>query len=353
MSASLESGAYIHGIGMITPVGDCAAQTAASVRAGICRYRESSVYNKRFMPMTLALLPEDILAPPHAELLAPGLTSRQIHMLRLAGAALAEALETLPAPGEPPPLFLAGPESREETPAVDESFLNHVATQAGCTLDLQASKVFVTGRAGGIEALSAAMDELDRGRKYALVGGVDSCRDLSMLAAWDREDRVLAPGVPDGFVPGEGACFLLLGSPKPTTGNTPNVLIRSPGIADEPGHRYSAEPHTGDGLDRAIRLALQANGVAPIRTVLCSLNGESLGGREWGVAALRSASSFADPLRVEHPADCLGDIGAAFGPLLVGLAAVGVEGGYIQGPALVWCASDFEKRAALLVTLNT
>ena len=102
-------GAWICGIGMVTPVGGSTAQTAASVRAGLSRYQESSVYNKRFEPMTLALVPDQDLPPLNEALAAlPDLTARQARMLRLAEPALQEATEPLPA-GQSVPLFLAGP----------------------------------------------------------------------------------------------------------------------------------------------------------------------------------------------------------------------------------------------------
>src|SRR5947207_15259457 len=81
---ALMPGAEILGIGMITAVGTSAAQTASSVRAGVARLAESSVYNQRFAPMTLAMLPEDVL-PPLVESLQEvrTLTPRQSRMLRL------------------------------------------------------------------------------------------------------------------------------------------------------------------------------------------------------------------------------------------------------------------------------
>ena len=77
--------AWICGIGMVTPVGGQTEQTAASVRAGISVYADSHVCNKRFEPITMALVPEDIL-PPLSEKMAgvTNMTSRQSRMLRLA-----------------------------------------------------------------------------------------------------------------------------------------------------------------------------------------------------------------------------------------------------------------------------
>ena len=88
-------------------------------------------------------------------------------------------------------------------------------------------------------------------------------------------------------------------------------------------------------------------------SVYSSLNGESFWAKEWGVASLRFHSRFEKALRVEHPVECFGDPGAALGPLMVGLAAIGLTRGYRKGPCLVYCSSDREERAAVLVRAGT
>ena len=353
---------WVCGIGMMTAVGDHAAQTAASVRAGISRYSESSVYNKRFVPMTMALLPEENLPPLNEELenTTPGLTSRQRRMLRLAEPALKEALEPLPR-GKKIPLFLAVPEKLpdqpDRPPPVTEKFLDQLITQTGTEqVDRGKSKLSPTGRAGGLQVIKEAIQALaqsDQG--YALVGGVDTYLDLYLLGTLDKDDRVLADGVMDGFAPGEGAGFILLcsGQARESHSPKPTVQVTPPGIAAESGHRYSDEPYKGDGLAQAVTAAAEAglNG-NQARTVLCSMNGESLGSKEWGVATLRNTASLDETLRTEHPAECFGDTGAAIGPILIGLAALGMEQGYLPGPCLVWCASETEHRAAVCVTLE-
>lgn len=341
-------GAWVVGVGLVTAVGDSAAQTATSVRAGISRYRESAVRNARGAPMTLALLPDEALPPLATPLAAvAGLTSRQRRMLRLAAPALREALAAAP-PGSPPPLFLAGPEPLEgRPPPADEAFLDLLHIQARGAFAREGSSVFPSGRAGGFQALAAALEALARGTPSALVGGVDTFLDLYLLGTLDREGRVLAEGVLDGFCPGEGAGFLLL-SPEPAPGA---AFLHPPGLAAEPGHRYAQEPYRGDGLAQAIALALAPVEGRPVPTVFGSLNGESLGAREWGVSVLRNRAGLAPDFRFEHPADCFGDVGAAFAPTLAGLAALGLARGYRRGPALVWCSSEHELRGAACVSV--
>jgi 3-oxoacyl-[acyl-carrier-protein] synthase-1 len=352
-----EAGAFICGIGMLTAVGGCAAQTAASVRAGINGYQESSICNKRFEPMTLAIVPEEVLPPLAEELTgAAGLTARQARMLRLAGPALEEALAPLPR-GPSPPLFLAVPESvPKRLPAVTETFMNHLAIQTTRRFDPATSRLFPNGRAGGFAAITAAIERLAQARQdYVLVGGVDSYLDLYLLGMLDIDDRVLANGVTDGFAPGEGAAFLLLGSERArqTLGLDEATFVHLPGLASEAGHRYSDQPYKGEGLAEAVSLALAANPSGPIRTVLAGLNGENFGAKEWGVAAIRNQPALDPDFRFEHPADCFGDTGAAVAPILIALAAIGLRKGTLAGPCLAWSSSEGPERGAACIDLKS
>jgi 3-oxoacyl-[acyl-carrier-protein] synthase-1 len=341
---------------MMTAVGDTARMTAASVRAGISRFEESPLYNKHNKPMTLALMPEYILPPLNEQLASlQGATSRYWRMLRLSDSAIKQALANYPI-AESMPLFLAGPEDLPECPAnIAPKFIDHLIIQTGANIDRTQSRYFPLGRAGGLVALKAAMASLPKGRhNCVLVGGVDTYLDLYLLGTLDMQDRIMAEGVMDGFIPGEGAGFVLLTSKYPPKGmgTEPVIAVSQPGIAAEPGHRYSDQPYRGDGLAEAFTIALQ-NSNAPIKTIMASLNGESFGAKEYGVATLRNSAALDPDLRIEHPADCFGDIGAAFAPVLIGLAAIGLQRGYFDGPVLSYCSSEGEYRGATCISLQS
>ena len=89
--------AVILSTSMLTSVGMDAQQTAASVRAGVCRFSETSIYDKRFEPFKMALLPEDVFPPLSREIQEiTGLTSRQRRMIQLATPALRETVREFP-----------------------------------------------------------------------------------------------------------------------------------------------------------------------------------------------------------------------------------------------------------------
>jgi 3-oxoacyl-[acyl-carrier-protein] synthase-1 len=345
--------AEVLAVGMTTAVGLHARAAAAAIRAGINKAREkSSIRNKRRRRQVMALVADEYLPPLVPALEHVGMSDANARMLQLAGGALAQAVALC---GEVmPPLLLALPEVRPDFPdMIHPGLVTQLATQAGVRLDLRASRIYRQGGAGGLIALSEALALLAAEKApYVVVGGVDTFLDLARLGALDGEDR-LHGSSKDGFIPGEGAAFLFLGSRalRRRLKLPPVARVTGVGLGVEKGHRYSPEPYRGDGLAQAFRAlfdGLPAD--APkVSCVYAGFNGESMPAKEWGVAQIRNSKRFAEDVSVEHPADCVGDTGAALGPLMVALAAMGIRDGYRKEPCLVWSTSDREARAAAMV----
>ncbi len=353
-------GAQVLRTGMVTAVGMGAAQTFTSIQAGVAAFANSSVCDASFQPIVMALLPEDALPEPVGD--TTGLTSRERRLLRLATPALQEVLADLEAAGlaERTPLFLATPEQHPDLAApVRDGFLDRLAAQLeplGLRFDRRRSHRVAAGRAGGLQACAEALAFLaTNSGNHALVCGVDSFLDLMLLGTLDRDRRLLGPRVMDGFIPGEGAGVVLLGRPGAPApdGFAPLAQLVAVAPGTEPGHRYSEEPYKGEGLAAAfVGVLTQGPQLrAPMATMFAGLNGESFGAKEYGVASLRSSAALAPQMMVEHPADCFGDIGAALGPVMLGLAAEGLARGRYAGPALVWCANDGAERCAAVVDI--
>ena len=84
--------------------------------------------------------------------------------------------------------------------------------------------------------------------------------------------------------------------------------------------------------------------------VYCDLNGQSYRFAEWGLMRVRLSAELGDDLALVHPAECLGDVGAATGGVLVGCAVQALTRGYAGVPqVLLWTASDGGARASLCV----
>lgn len=334
----------ITAVGMLTPLGADAVMTAAAVRSDISAYAESSILNKQFNPMILSLVPDAALPPLDEALASLNLTSRQQRLLRLATPAMQQLQDVM---SENTPLLLCGPEKMPgRRSVISDTFLKHLAVQTKTPFDMDNSYVFPDGRAAGFYALEVAMQLLETGSQTeVMIGGVDSYLDTYLLATLDRDDRVLCGGAMDAFAPGEAAVFILV---KLADDNSA-VKIYPPGIADEPGHRYSTEPYKGEGLASAVRESISNGEGHPIKTVFASFNGENFSAKEWGVSAIRNRTSFDDDFNLVHPADCYGDIGAATAPMLMALAAMGMSEGHYQKPALIWASSEIQQRAAACI----
>jgi len=330
-----------------------ADQVWASARARISRIRNSSVMNGHLQPIPMGLVPDDVLDPDDSKLDALSLPSRARRMLRLAAPPL-RALASVT--GEKPlVLYLGLPElPAAEAPWVSR-FSEYLAARADVTLDEATSRTFPFGRASALRALESALSALAADVSQAiLIGGVDTFLDLRLLATLGSEGRVLAPGGMDGFIPGEGAAFLLLKGVPAGPPPAGSVLIQGAASIADPGHRYGTAPARGEALAEALQL-LRDRLASPIEAVgvtFAGLNGENFDAKLWGVARLRHNDLFSQDTTLEHPASCFGDTGAAAGAILTTLAATAVSAGHRTGPALVWVASDLETRACCLLAAS-
>jgi 3-oxoacyl-[acyl-carrier-protein] synthase-1 len=342
---------YIAGIGMITPVGANTAMTAAAVKAGISGYTISSFYGKNDEPITMASVPNIIFDKIDAEI-AEGsrYNDRHDRVIKMAILAIREACLSCAAK-QPIPLLLAMPEGQTDTEGLPP-FINSLESNCKPWISAAKHRSMHSGRAAGMETIEYAFQHLNKvPGDFILIGGSDSYMDYARLSPLSEPDRLLTKSNMDGFAPGEAACFLLL-THKPELAMNRNgqiIALNSPGIADELGHLTSEEPYRGDGLDQAFKKALVNHQQANIHSIYSSMNGEHYWAKEYGVAFIRNQESFQDPVKVEHPADCFGDLGTATAPALIALAA---ENLFSQAKArahLVYSSSDTAKRGAVVV----
>jgi 3-oxoacyl-[acyl-carrier-protein] synthase-1 len=341
--------------GMMTAVGLTIAETAASVRSVTSRFTETTWLDKEFEPFAIAEVLEEGL-PEIAPALADekGLTCRESRMLRLGTMPLLECLKPVNSKVEHPDLVLALPEIETTLPLNRPEFLKRFAQQTDEAFEPAKSDSSFKGRAGGLLAIGKAVRMIKDGNiRFILAGGIDTYRDLYVLGTLDFEKRVQSSVNLDGFIPGEGAGFLLLASRKAAeaAGLVPLAIISEAAEGFEEGHLGSEQPYTGDGLATTIEKLIQESSLKePIKEVYSSMNGENHWSKEWGVAYLRNKAAFESEHGIHHPADCFGDTGAACGLLLTGLASVGIMQGYRRSPSLVYCSSDQGQRAAVVVS---
>lgn len=343
----------ITAVGAITPIGTSAAQTDASMRAGLSRFRAGPWPPDD--PATLSRVADPLLADAIAAQARTPLPSAWCTRLAaLAGHALADALASTRDPERPVALMLGLPDPREGiTLPPAPALWAAIAAASGCVVDAARSQAFPSGRAAIFDALAAGCDRIAQDpATLVVVGAVDSWLDEARVAREHAAARTAGGEYAgDGRPLGEAAGMLVLeASPERRGGLAIAGLAR----IDDPGHRFGREPARGEGLANAIE-ALRAHAEPPTHyaTVWASLAGEAHDTKLWGTACLRHRDLLRASTRVEHPADRLADAGAGLGALLFVDAHQRLLAGRRECPALLWAASDHGPIGCASVELDT
>ena len=336
------------------PIGLNTLQASTSVLGGISRVEASSMLDDRFEPITMGLVPEDVLPTLNKDI-ADSVTPQEARLLRL----LSPCLQNLKAVGMPleemPMLLTAQSADRSAAPPTANTFFSHLGAQSGIWFRYRESRLFPEGRAGLFSAIKEAAALIASGRvPHLLVGGVDTLFNKAELVKFFAEKRILREGVLDGFTPGEGAALMVLSHPLAARRRfeDPLAAIAGVGRGEEMGHRYSDQPYLGEGLSHALFNMWEdiPSPPAPIKTIFAGFNGESFSAKEWGVATIRHKKRFEDALQMEHPAEYFGDARAALAPIMMAIGAYGLRQQMWDGPLLVWASSDDAPRGAALLT---
>jgi 3-oxoacyl-[acyl-carrier-protein] synthase I len=330
----------IRGCGMTTAVGLTAPASCAAIRARIDGFRET-----RFMAMGGTWI---VGAAVPLEEPWRGLA----RLARLVAGPIRECLDAVPdvAP-ENIPLLLGTPEQHRpgRLTGLDQELLSRLELLLGVQFNREASRLIAMGRvAGAIGVREAARLVNSERYQHVIVAGVDSYLIASTIAAFDEHDRLLTERNSNGFIPGEAGSAVLIGADDGALG----LRIRSLGQAVEDAPIESDKLLRGDGLAEAYKQALDAAGLGlhQIDYRIADLTGEQYWFKEAALAEariMRVRSEFQD---LWHPSDCVGEIGAAATPCLLGVAYWAACKGYAPGPlALVQAGDDHGRRIAMVL----
>jgi 3-oxoacyl-[acyl-carrier-protein] synthase-1 len=196
------------------------------------------------------------------------------------------------------------------------------------------------------------LDEADGGQQQALVVAVDTLlttERIAQLQAASKRPRLLDEGMPDGFIPGEAAVALLLR--RPTSGKA-QTCVTGIGFGLEEAVVDSDQVVTGHGLSQAIRRAAgdASLNVSDTDFRICSANGEGYFFEENALVASRVLEQKRESWPLWHPADHLGEVGAAVGGAMVVMAHYAFVKGYAPGSrALCQLSNDDRQRAAFVL----
>lgn len=364
----------ITGLGMVTPVGLSVEASCAAFRAGIARF--TPVFGKYIddekgqpVPASGGRVPlewfhggpvEDEypgheawklpLPPPSHAFVTPGAA----RLAELAVPAAHEAWTAARLADRAPRsigLYLGVDESEDGRAVIDE-----LAKQLGATFAVE--RVDALGRASGLAAFHRAARHLREGRiEVALVGAVGSWVRAEAIEQLVESGRLRDDDHPQGIIPGEGAAFVVLEA-APPSGVRPLAWLAGSGVAEEPtaGTEDASE---GMGITQALRKALASAGLQAFPRVICDLNGDRYRAMEWAYGLVRVLGGLqpaeGGPASNEawHPADCIGDTGAASGLVNLAWAVTAMRKGYGRSrESLVWGGSDGVLRAAAVLTLD-
>lgn len=339
---------YVCELSLLTPLGAIPAMLKTAVDAGLNSYQWCNLPGtNEEQSLVFSAVPDNALAvriPAHL----PGMSPPQIRLLKLATFALLDLKPQLPQCALP--LFLAGPENYYPGCGVNQPFISNLVKATNVELDYNHSRYLAKGRAGVMEALAAAFNYFETtGADYALVGGIDSFYDLRTLGILQERNRLAGEEIVDGFVPGEAAAFLLVASPqvRPHLRVRPLMKLHKPGITYEGGHLLTNLPYRAGALAPAATTAItRARGT--VNRIYSSENGESHYTSEVSLMVIRNQQRLIPDCPIFRPAECFGDLGAAFPIAAMALASVDMQAQ--AGNTLVVASSDGGLRGAVVLS---
>jgi 3-oxoacyl-[acyl-carrier-protein] synthase-1 len=229
-----------------------------------------------------------------------------------------------------------------------------VEARLGMQFDRARSRVLSVGRVGALLALAEARALLAQtGVDRVVIAATDSLLVASTLAALCEQERVLTHENSNGFIPGEGAGAILVGRVPRMAGQT---VCLGFGEGMETAPVMSEQPLRATGLANAIKRALDDAGAVPFEAIdvrICDVSGEQYGFKEAALAAARLLRVRRPNQDVWHPAEVVGEIGSAIGPVMIAVAAAGLRKGLLGGaPVLLHAGADDGTRAAWLMGMT-
>jgi 3-oxoacyl-[acyl-carrier-protein] synthase-1 len=347
--------AMVVGVGARAHNGLSALQVAMSCRAGLMDPQESHMIDRHGEPIAMCRI-----------MTVSDRVQGMARFVALAAPALAEALEpwrqaeaARRVAAQALPLCLALPHRTRPglDPKLPARLIPELALRAPVAIDQRASRVVTGCRGGGVAAFEAALELLQHGAPAVVVGGVDSYFDPDVLEHLDACRRLHGLETENGFIPGEGAAFLVLARVGSTAGlhryarllGAVTVAEPRPWDAAAPPER---EPCLALGMTSAVERAVARAGTAErsIGWILTDVANERHRVDEWTFAWLRNEAAFEREAVHEQPLLETGDVGAASAAMLVALASVRWQARCGVSPrALIAAHSDGPERGALVL----
>ena len=187
-----------------------------------------------------------------------------------------------------------------------------------------------------------------------LIAATDSLLVGQTLAYFENKERLLTSQNSNGFIPGEGAAALVV---EPATASQGNHLIcYGLGFGVEQAHIDSEEPLRADGLTAAIRESLGDVGceMGDLDFRITDISGDQYYFKEASLALLRTLHKPKKEFDIWHPADCIGEVGAVMGLVMIAVLKAACEKTYSKGHCiLAHLGNEDGKRSSMIFTWQT
>lgn len=330
------------GAGMVSAVGLDAPSSCAAIRCAIDNFKETRFMDRGGKWLLGAAVP-----------LEQAWRGRE-KLVQMASRAIAEALQAQPGiDSQHVPLLLGVAELERpgRLAGLDVSLIQAIEQQLGLRFH-PSSTIIARGRVSGGVALLNARKLLAAGHDYVLVAGVDSMLSAPSVAAYEARERLLTSNNSNGFIPGEAGAAVLVG--RPVASDTPQLTCVGLGFGIEKSTIDSEDiPLRAEGLTHAVRAALQEAGcgLEAMDYRLTDISGEQYYFKEASLALGRNLRVRKEFFHLWHPADCIGETGAAIGPAMLAVALAASRKGYGDGPN-IFChlGNDAGERAVALLS---
>lgn len=333
----------------ITAVGHDGRMTAASVRAGICRFSK----NEDFLdldgnPITVAQIKgiEDD---------NPDTADRMSEIAKLClESLLKDYFQNNQQSHSQIHLFMGV--SSDERPgqrfAERCTYPLQRALEEWC--DKAAQQVIPQGNASMQYAIAQAAELIESNpAAICIIGGIDSLLRQSTLNWFEQAGRLKSESYcrQQGLIAGEAAGFVIIENLERAkqAGRTVLAHITGLGQAKEPHTRAAKAPSRNSGLTAACHAAMRGIQDKNIRTVFGDLNGENSRAVEWSMAEMRCFKERNVQRYLHAPGSCYGDIGAASGVVMANIVTQGFARKWLETSVLVFCSDDHGRCGAVVL----
>lgn len=330
----------ITGCGLISGVGLTAPASCAAIRCAIDNFQET-----RFMDNG-----GEWLMGCEVPLEQPW--RGKTKLIKMASSAIRECLRGNPSikPSETP-LLLCLPESTRPGRVIDDDNQLFLDLQEELGVEFrEKSRVIAAGHVAIAIALKHARELIQACHlRHVLIAATDSLLVGPTLAYYEERERLLTSNNSNGFIPGEAGAALVVEAAG--GGESPRLVCRGLGFGVENAHVESEEPLRAEGLTAAIKAsAADAGcGMGDMDFRITDISGEQYYFKEASLALSRTLRTRKAEFDIWHPADCIGETGAALGAIMISVAKSACEKGYAKGNhILLHMGNDDGKRSALV-----